>query len=57
MSKIFAEEIADDLGYSVRHIKERVTKSPSFPRAFKVGNRRWWVRDEYSKWLSKQREN
>jgi predicted DNA-binding transcriptional regulator AlpA len=55
-NKIQAEDIAQDLGYSVRHVKERITKEPNFPAPIKVGRKRFWMRDEYKTWLMKQRE-
>lgn len=57
IEKIEAEDIAQELGYSVRHVKERITKEPGFPKPLKIGRKRFWMRDEFQGWLLKQREH
>lgn len=56
MQTIKAKDIADILGCSVRHTKERVTKHPDFPIAFKIGGVRVWLKSEFDKWFMRQRE-
>lgn len=55
--KISAKEIADELGYSERYVKDTVTKSPKFPRPFKIGRNRFWLKTEVRNWINTQRES
>jgi predicted DNA-binding transcriptional regulator AlpA len=56
-NKIQAEDIAQELGFSVRHVKDRITKEPGFPKPLKIGRKRFWLREEFQQWLLKQREH
>lgn len=51
-----AEDIADAIKCSVRNVKERVTKTPGFPKPIKIGHHRRWIKTEVSAWMMKQRE-
>lgn len=55
--RIYPEEIAKDLGFSRRHVVDRLAKRPDFPKRTKIGQRIWWQRSEYQDWLEKQRGN
>ncbi|MBN46332.1 MULTISPECIES: helix-turn-helix transcriptional regulator [unclassified Methylophaga] len=56
IEKITAEEIAAELDYSTRHVKEKLSRKPDFPKAIKIGAKRFWMRQEFKNWLVKQRE-
>ncbi len=52
-----AAEIAKVIRCSERNVKDRVSKTPEFPKALKFGNTRVWIKAEFTEWLMKQREN
>lgn len=53
---INAKGIAKIIPLSVRVIAERVTHRPDFPPAVRIGNRRFWLRSEVTKWIEARRE-
>lgn len=54
---ITAGEIAKVIHCSERNVKDRVSKTPEFPKALKFGNTRVWVKSEFSDWFLQQRES
>ncbi len=41
---------------SLSHIRDRVTRLPTFPKPLRVGNVRFWLADEVRAWLAKKGE-
>ena len=54
--RISAEDIASQTGHDVRYVKEKLSKTPDFPRAIKIGRNRFWFESEFEKWFMQQRE-
>ena len=53
---VSAEDIANKTKFTVRHVKERLTKQPGFPKAIKIGRNREWFEKEFEQWYLAQRE-
>ena len=57
MEIITAEEMQEKYlrNYSIRTVKERIVHRPDFPTPIRVGRKRVWLIDEFTKWFFKQK--
>lgn len=53
---VTVNDIADRLRLNMKHVRDRLTKRPDFPRAYVVGCARRWDKGEVEDWIEAQRE-
>lgn len=49
-------EIASRLQLNAKHVRDRLTKRPDFPRAYIFGAARRWDETEVNDWIEAQRQ-
>jgi len=54
---VSAKGLVELIPLSERHLSERVSKRKDFPRAYRVGSKRYWLRSEVSAWFEGQKES
>ena len=42
---------------SLRHLQDKVTRRPDFPKPYRLGAKRWWKRTEVIAWFETRKES
>ncbi|KOQ20447.1 hypothetical protein ABW38_22675 [Achromobacter xylosoxidans] len=50
------DKIADMLGLNRKHVRDRTSKRADFPRAFKIGRRKLYDREEVLDWIDSHQQ-